>query len=242
MRAYGAPLLGLIFDMLSGSLRPLERGRPCSAISARAASRSSGVFRASVCTPGSARLARPVSVPPGHTSMSAVDAELLEGLHAQVPADRVGDLADQPRDDLGAGGDGPAVRVRHVRDRRVGGRQARGGLRQRRDRGGHVVRCGTRRRPSAATTRRTPSGLSASSAASCSSGARGDDLARAVHVRRGQAQLLQVRRRSTSGSPPSSADMPVSVTAAASAIARPRLRTSVSAAVSSRARRRTRRR
>lgn len=38
----------------------------------------------------------------------------------------------------------------------------------------------------------------------------------------------------TSGSPPSSADIPVSVTAAASAMARPRVRTRVSAAVSSR--------
>src|SRR5262249_21545523 len=44
----------------------------CSAMSSRAASRSSGVFRASVVTPGSARLARPVRVPPGHTSISVV--------------------------------------------------------------------------------------------------------------------------------------------------------------------------
>ncbi len=37
-----------------------------------------GVFSASVFTPGSARLASPVSVPPGHTSRSAVTPSSLK--------------------------------------------------------------------------------------------------------------------------------------------------------------------
>src|SRR6516162_1802983 len=47
-------------------------GTPCSASSERAASRSSGVFRATRSTCGRARRARPVSVPPGGSSISAL--------------------------------------------------------------------------------------------------------------------------------------------------------------------------
>ena len=45
---------------------------PCRATRSRAASRSAGVLRATVSTPGSARLIRPVSVPAGGTSMTPV--------------------------------------------------------------------------------------------------------------------------------------------------------------------------
>ena len=45
---------------------------PCRAARSRAASRSSGVLSATVSTPGSARLIRPVRVPAGGTSMTPV--------------------------------------------------------------------------------------------------------------------------------------------------------------------------
>lgn len=83
------------------------------------------------------------------------------------------------------------------------------------------------------TTLRTPSGLSSASAASCSS-------VPAATIWPAPLMLAGVRpsfsrwATEVSGSPPSSADMPVSVIAAASAIARPRLRTRASASVSSR--------
>ena len=80
------------------------------------------------------------------------------------------------------------------------------------------------------TTRRTPSGLSSSSAASCSA-VPAATIWPAPFTLAGVRPSFSRCATTTSGSPPSSADMPVSVTAAASAMARPRVRTRVSAAV-----------
>ena len=75
---------------------PGRRGRrsgrrsPCFATNARAASSWSGVLSANVSTPGSARLAMPVSVPAGGISSTPVTPRSAIVSHAQVPAHRVG--------------------------------------------------------------------------------------------------------------------------------------------------------
>lgn len=83
------------------------------------------------------------------------------------------------------------------------------------------------------TILRTPSGLSSFSTASCSS-VPAATIWPAPFTLAGVRPSFSRCATDTSGSPPSSADMPVPVIAAASAMARPRLRTRVSAAVSSR--------
>lgn len=83
------------------------------------------------------------------------------------------------------------------------------------------------------TTLRTPSGGSSLRAASCSS-VPAATICPAPLTFAGVRPSFSRCATETSGSPPSSADMPVSVIAAASAMARPRLRTRVRAAVSSR--------
>lgn len=149
---------------------------------------------ASVFTPGSARLASPVSVPPGLSSTSAVTPVLLEGLHAQVPADRVGDLSDQPGDDLCAGGDRVAVGVGNVTHGRVGDREVPDGRAQLLHGRGHVVRverAGHLQRDDPAYALR----LVGLQGGDLGRGAGGDDLAAPVDVGGGQAELLQVRDR-----------------------------------------------
>ena len=81
---------------------------PWRAARSRAASRSSGVLRATVSTPGSERLTRPVERAGRRHLDHAGDAELAHRLHAQVPAHRVAHLADDP----GAARRGPGRRRR----------------------------------------------------------------------------------------------------------------------------------
>ena len=190
------------------ALRLLRR-MACSAMSARAASRSAGVFSARVFTPGIARLARPVRVPPGHSSISAVAPSSLEGLHAQVPADRVGDLVDQARHDLLARSR-RSCRPRSRRTCTPGRRSASDLAASASAATAGAMWCGVegaghleRHHPAHAL------GLVGLQRGELLGGAGGHDLARAVHVRRGQAELLQVRQTTSSGSPPSSAAMPV---------------------------------
>ena len=76
--------------------RPCGDALPCRATRSRAASRSAGVFSATVSTPGSARLISPVRVPAGGTSITPVTPSSAIVLHAQVPAHRVADLGDDP--------------------------------------------------------------------------------------------------------------------------------------------------
>lgn len=83
------------------------------------------------------------------------------------------------------------------------------------------------------TTRRTPSGLSATRASICSS-VPAATICPAPLTLAGVRPSFSRWARVTSGSPPSRAAIPVAVTAAASAIACPRRRTRRSAAVSSR--------
>ena len=92
----------------------------------RPSSRSSGVFRASVVVPFSSRLASPVSAPAGGSSTRRVHAALGHRGHADVPADRAGDLrrpagrAPRRRSVTTC-----AVRVGQQRAARVGDRDAR---------------------------------------------------------------------------------------------------------------------
>ena len=97
-----------------------------------------GLEATSCATPGSARLARPVSVPAGGSSMSAVTPRSVMVAHAQVPAHRRGDLGDDPLQPFLAGGDRRAVGVGQQRDRRILGRDAGGRLAQGRDGRRHV--------------------------------------------------------------------------------------------------------
>ena len=115
----------------------------------RAASRSSGVFSATLSTPGSARLARPARVPAGGSSIRPVTPRSRHGLHAQVPAHRVAHLVDEPVEHLAAVVHDRAVGVGQQGDagvvRRDGRAQRRAGPRPR----APCARCGTRRRPAA---------------------------------------------------------------------------------------------
>ena len=174
-----------------GSSFALARAVPAaSAASVRAASRSSGVLSARTRTPGSARLARPISVPAGRHLDDRGDPALLERLHAQVPANRVRHLCDQSPDDLRAGVHGLPVRVGDVRQCRVADAERGGQCLQRGDGRGHVRGVegpGDLERPHPGLLRRVPGeGLQ------LFQGAGRDDLTGAVDVRRGQPEARQV--------------------------------------------------
>ena len=94
-RSGRCPCRGRRASARSGSRRA-GTALPCRATRSRAASRSAGVFSATVSTPGSARLIRPVRVPGRRHLDDAGHAELGHRLHAQVPAHRVADLGDDP--------------------------------------------------------------------------------------------------------------------------------------------------
>ncbi len=106
-------------------------------IIAQAASRSSGVLTASVSTPGSARLARPVSVPAGDFQNRG-DTEIGHGLHAQVPADRIADLVHQASKNIAAVVNDATIGVGEQTDARVVGRDGVGQLVEVTDGGCHV--------------------------------------------------------------------------------------------------------
>lgn len=190
-----------------------------------------GVFSARVFTPGSARLASPVRVPPGQTSISAVAPSSWKvSMHR---SQRTG-FATWPTSRCTTSAPVVTTLPSLFETYAIFGST---GLRA-------SAACASFATAGAmwcvwnapatfrATTRRTPSGLSASRAASCSS-------VPAATIWPPPFTFAGVRpsfsRCGTvvSGSPPSSADIPVSVIAAASAIARPRVRTSFSAAVAS---------
>ncbi|EGJ77648.1 putative 3-oxoacyl-ACP synthase II [Streptomyces sp. Tu6071] len=204
----------------------------CSATSARAASRSSGDFSASVATPGRARLARPVSVPPGQTSIRALaPCSLNVSMHrsqrtglATWPTSRsstsppVATTAPSLFDTYAyAGSDGLSPAAAFASTPTAG------------------AMCAVWKAPAtwSGTTRRTPSGLSSASAASCAAVPAATTWPPPLTFA-GVRPSFSRCGATVARSPPSSAAMPVSVTAAASAIASPRVRTSASAASESR--------
>ena len=195
---------------------------------ARAASRSSGVFSASVSTPGRARLARPVSVPPGQTSIRAVTPR-----SRRSPCTGPSGPGWRPGRRAGARTSAPSWTTCAVL---VGDVPASPG------RWAATSAAASRGGPTAGAmwcVWKAPATFSGDQPGllrlvggqrrQLLAGAGGDDLAGAVDVGRGQPELLERGERPRSGSPPSTADMPVSVTAAASAMARPRSRTSIMA-------------
>ena len=138
--------------------------------------------------PRSARLARPVSVPAGGSSIIAVTPSRLHGLHAQVPPDRRADLVDDAVQPVRAGLHHRAVPVREQRAVRVGRDD---GLRRGGERIGgrrHVMgmeRARDRQRPQPGPGRRI-----LSERCQLDERAGGHDLARAVHVGRSQPGRL----------------------------------------------------
>ena len=169
-------------------------GHAGSPVRAAAASRSSGVFTATAGTPRRARLARPVSVPAGESSMSPTTPSVGERGHAEVPAHGRGDLVDEQVDERGAGRDAPRRRG-CSRRRRAGSDAVDLGRRgaQRLDGGGHVARvegAGDLQRDDArAGGRLGGEGLQ------CVERAGGDELPAAVVVRGSQVELARGGRR-----------------------------------------------
>ena len=103
-----------------------------------ASSNWSGVLRANSSTPLRLRLAMPVSVPAGGISNRPVTPEVGHRSHAQVPANRRGDLADQPLEHLPTVVDDLTVGVGQQPGSRIVGRDGPGQRGETRDGGLHV--------------------------------------------------------------------------------------------------------
>ncbi len=162
-RRTGRPAARQVEAALSGSCT----GSACLATNSRAASSWSGVL--------SAKSLHALEVPLGDAGQragrrhleDAGDAQFAHGVHAKVPADRVGDLPHDPVHDLAAGADHPAVAVGDVAHPRVAYGDALGQLLEPRHGRGHVLGVeGAGHRQSRRS--RAFSGPSASKAVSCS--------------------------------------------------------------------------
>ena len=152
-------------------------------------------------------------------------AEVCHGAHAQVPADRVAYLGHDPLDHLATVVDDSAICIGQQAHARIRGRSRREHMPRAAAPLAPCARCGTRRPPGGGRTWRRRGG----ERGELLDGARCDDLAGTVDVGRGQAPAASIAVRTSSGSPPSTADMLVGWWAAAAAIARPRSRTRTSA-------------
>ncbi len=200
-----------------------------------------GVLTASSSTPGSSRLAMPVERAGRRELDGGGDAEVAQRAQAEVPAHRPGDLADQPGEQVA-----PGRRRRRRRRWTAGSAAGRrrsdvGGVRAQRVLGRrHVVgveRAGDR---AAAAPGRRPAGSAASSASA--SRAPAATIWPAPLRLAGVSPAASMAATTSSGSPPSTADMPVGVSAQAAAISAPRRAAKRDGLGWRRARRRRRRR
>ena len=140
------PLAGETTIRQVGRGLDLRRPRRASRRTSRASSSWSGVLSANVSTPLQRALGDAGEGAGGRHLEDAGDAEVGHGLHAEVPAHRAGDLADDPGEHVAAVVDDLAVVVGDQRGARVVGRDRAG----QRGRGGRrrapCARCGRRRR------------------------------------------------------------------------------------------------
>ena len=163
--------------------------------------------------PFHSRLARPGERAGGRQLDDGGDAELAHGGQARVEAHRAGDLADQTGQRLGAGVDGRAVGVGEQPPARVGGTQAADQALELLAGRAPCSRCGRRRRPTAARSAPSPAGRP-----SARRGRRATPAATicpAPFMLAGVRPCLSIAARTSSGSPPRTADMPVGVCAQA---------------------------